>query len=176
MSEFPKKHWERTFEIDGEDEMVIIYHYTPESLALISSERFGKGFKSHWKKFGRYNNRLTIAGEKMRGWIFPVKKMTDLTAVLKGINKGEFKMEKEQVATLDEINIDDEPFDITTFNHFVEIKDSMTEESRERTISETEQQKTIMYFNLDETATPEGDLIYEFTCSRGVIKVYQLRF
>lgn len=70
-----------------------IYNYTEKSIAMISTEHFGKAFAEQLKINGKYNAKLRMG----KGWIFPKSKYANLqnlvAEIIEGKIKGEMPME-----------------------------------------------------------------------------------
>lgn len=68
---------------------VKIYKYSERSIAITTSEHFGKAFKVQLSEIGSYNGKLRIG----KGWVFPNLKYPGLQELCEKISKEEIKGE-----------------------------------------------------------------------------------
>ena len=66
-------YYTKTFRIEEEDHEVKLYKYSLKSIAMVSTEKFGKGFSKNLKEIGgRFNPKLSVGA----GWIFKIDSET----------------------------------------------------------------------------------------------------
>jgi hypothetical protein len=89
MEPFVEVSLKYTLENDEEYETPIkIYKYTERSVAMLSSEHFGKSMAEELKNIGAsYNDKLKIG----KGWVFSNGKYPSLQALVERISKKEVK-------------------------------------------------------------------------------------
>lgn len=163
-----KPYWEKQFKIDEDIFEVKLFHYSAKSIALTSTNDFGKKFAKYFKEIsGRYNPRLSVGA----GWIFKLDSQKELTTVLQKIYRGEYKPTETTVSVP---IFDDKDIDNKIFNTLSELIDLIPTEKEERVISETEKARTTVYYNKDDDTITQGDCIYSFTSAHKSLDIHQL--
>jgi hypothetical protein len=153
--------------------LVSLYKYSEKAIALITTEEFGKCFAKNFKDLnGKFNKNLTINEETVPGWIFRAQSdvAENLNALLKRIYDGDIKPVYTGIIKPD-FNSNKKIFNLLGM-----LKKLIPEEKEQHVLSEDEQFKTTMYFNLEEDTDviTEGDIVYSLEAGSKKVEVYQL--
>jgi len=161
-------YWTRSFTVDDNKYEVKLYHYSAKSIAMTSSEDFGKRFSKYFKEIGgRFNPKLSVGA----GWIFKLDSQSDLTEVLRKIFKGEIKPSEVDVRAP---VFEDSDVDRKIYNTLQELIHLLPEDKQERVMTENDELRITVYYNKDDETVTQGDCIYEFSSSRKKMSIYQL--
>lgn len=161
-------YWTRNFTVDDKKYEVKLYSYSAKSIAMTSTDDFGKRFSRHFRDAGgRFNPKLSVGA----GWIFKLDSQTDLTEVLRKIFKGEIKPSEVDVRAP---VFEDSDVDRKIYNTLQELIHLLPEDKQERVMTESEELRITVYYNKDDETVTQGDCIYEFSSSRKKMSIYQL--
>ena len=164
-------YYTKTFRIEEEDHEVKLYKYSLKSIAMVSTEKFGKGYSKNLKEIGgRFNPKLSVGA----GWIFKIDSETQkkINEFLKGVFTGEIKWETGDIKPP---IIEPEEIDQKIFITLNELLDFIPSDPQDRIISDKDGVKTFVYYNTDDTVVTQGDLIYSFESAHKSFKITQLR-
>jgi len=164
-------YYTKEFNIEGENHEVKLYKYSLKSIAMVSTEKFGKGFSKNLKDIGgRFNPKLSVGS----GWIFRIDSETQekITKFLKGVFTGEIKWETGDVKIP---AIENHEIDQKIFITLNELLDFIPSEKEDRMISDKDGVKTFVYYNKDDSVITQGDTIYNFESAHKSLEITQLR-
>jgi hypothetical protein len=163
-------YYTKEFNIEGETQEVSLYKYSLKSIAMVSTEKFGKGFSKNLKDIGgRFNPKLSVGA----GWIFKIDSETQgkITKFLKGVFTGEIKWETGDVKMP---IIENQEIDQKIFITLNELMDFIPSEKEDRMISEKDGFKTFVYYNKDDSVVTQGETIYRFESAHRSLEITQL--
>jgi hypothetical protein len=146
-------YWELEFDIkvgSEEKQQVKLYKYSEKSVALICHESFGKSFSKNFKGLGgRFNPNLTINENKIAGWIFKSDGDTleNLNKILEDIYCGNIRPQFRGIISPD-FNLKSKSVKI--YNLFEQIIKLFPDENSQVVLSEDENFKTTIYYNLNQ--------------------------
>ena len=164
-------YWTKEIIAGEKSHEVKLFKYSAKCIAMTSTNDFGRKFSTALKEIGgRYNPKLSV-GE---GWIFRLDSQQNLTDTLRKIFKGEIKPRETEVRAP---IFEDSDTDYKIFSLMDEVKRFQPEDQEEveRTLTESKDFTTTIYFNKSETTLTQGDLVFSFTSSRGTVHIYQLQ-
>jgi hypothetical protein len=170
-------YWEQDFDITlgkKDKHHVALYQYSDRSVALVSTQEFGKSFAKNFKEInGKFNKNLKINDEPTAGWIFKAQResLEGLNDILKKIFEGDIK---PQFSGIIKPDFDGKAKNNKIFNLITMLMKLIPEETEQYILSEEEGVKTTIYFNSDEDTVTEGNVVYFFEGGKKKMEIFQL--
>ena len=164
-------YYSKILKIDGEDQEVKLFKYSAKCIAMVSPEKFGKGFSKNLKDAGgKFNKNLSVGA----GWIFKIDSETQgkISSFLKDVFTEKIKWETGEVMTP---LIENNEIDEKIFNTLGDLLEFIPIEKEDRMISDKDGAQTFVYYNKDESTVIQGDTIYSFESAHKSLLITQLR-